>query len=850
VASAIWTDGTAADAVTNAYTYDARELLTGLTQTLGTGTNTAISRSYDAQADLTSETVSLNGITESTFNQTWNAAGRRSNLAAQNTAMSWAFGYQADGQMTGVTANNRNYNFAYDLNGLLTSRSNPWRTQQFIQRDANGRPRVVTDTVGPSTALTEVLTYRPDSKISSYTATRQGNGAWNEARGFVYNSRGQLISEGLGLTSGATVTDTHSYDANGLGVHIGSVLSQGSTNNWSTTLDAFSRPLIETANINGATVHASGLAVGSSSLGVTLNSVSQGGAVFDPRSPDGKWKLDLGVPTGNNTVVATGTLPISGSTTSATNTFNVLANEATTNSYDAAGNLFSRNLTGPRTQNLTWDGLGRLVNVRQVDTNNCGLSFASIYDGLGRRIRTIQNTLASNTNVAGSTVTIDYFHDPQVEFLDLGVAVNGARTWKVYGPDLSGGYGALQGIGGLESTIRESDGQTVAFITDAFGNTLGTSPLWNQVNWTAMRFGSFGPVESFQPLSLSPSVSVSDASLHRGKIMDPTGLYCYGARFVTAHGVLISPDPMGFTASLGGLYEYGRNDLVNNVDPDGRFALGAWHGISVRFAEVFQNQDPNAIDHEMDVGSTAFRLGYQAGYYSPEIASVVVPEVLGAAFAEVGIAAARVARGVEGATMAVEALDEGALASEALVEGRAAVGAAEDVASALAEREALRQRVLANLSESAESRKSTGFADYLAGEANDANAAKTAPIRSNADLVTEIVSRADDWGTGQGLGLGPRAGSLKHGYADRLLTRYQRLYGDRGLSTEVPYLNGQSGVGGRGSIRLDVVEGALDNPTAIFDYKFGGAVLTPERIQQIRRVGQFGPNVPITAVHP
>jgi hypothetical protein len=47
-----------------------------------------------------------------------------------------------------------------------------------------------------------------------------------------------------------------------------------------------------------------------------------------------------------------------------------------------------------------------------------------------------------------------------------------------------------------------------------------------------------------------------------------------------------------------------------------------------------------------------------------------------------------------------------------------------------------------------------------------------------------------------------------------------------------------------------VVEGPLDNPTAIFDYKFGGATLTPQRIQQIRQVGQFGPNVPITGVHP
>jgi hypothetical protein len=27
-------------------------------------------------------------------------------------------------------------------------------------------------------------------------------------------------------------------------------------------------------------------------------------------------------------------------------------------------------------------------------------------------------------------------------------------------------------------------------------------------------------------------------------------------------------------------------------------------------------------------------------------------------------------------------------------------------------------------------------------------------------------------------------------------------------------------------------------------------MLTPQRIQQIRQVGQFGPNIPITGVHP
>jgi hypothetical protein len=49
---------------------------------------------------------------------------------------------------------------------------------------------------------------------------------------------------------------------------------------------------------------------------------------------------------------------------------------------------------------------------------------------------------------------------------------------------------------------------------------------------------------------------------------------------------------------------------------------------------------------------------------------------------------------------------------------------------------------------------------------------------------------------------------------------------------------------------MTVVEGPLTNPTAVFDYKFGNAVLTPNRINQIRNGVGLGPNVPITPVHP
>ena len=53
-----------------------------------------------------------------------------------------------------------------------------------------------------------------------------------------------------------------------------------------------------------------------------------------------------------------------------------------------------------------------------------------------------------------------------------------------------------------------------------------------------------------------------------------------------------------------------------------------------------------------------------------------------------------------------------------------------------------------------------------------------------------------------------------------------------------------------GSIRLDVVEGALDVPTSVWDYKFGNATLSPSRVTQIQNGIPNGGNVPILMVKP
>jgi hypothetical protein len=85
---------------------------------------------------------------------------------------------------------------------------------------------------------------------------------------------------------------------------------------------------------------------------------------------------------------------------------------------------------------------------------------------------------------------------------------------------------------------------------------------------------------------------------------------------------------------------------------------------------------------------------------------------------------------------------------------------------------------------------------------------------STPDLIQAIATRAE----AKIGGSGAVKGTLKHSYAEKLLDRYQGIYGDRGLVQEQSYLNGvKVPKGTSGSARPDV----FDEPNGIiYDYKF------------------------------
>ncbi len=109
-------------------------------------------------------------------------------------------------------------------------------------------------------------------------------------------------------------------------------------------------------------------------------------------------------------------------------------------------------------------------------------------------------------------------------------------------------------------------------------------------------------------------------------------------------------------------------------------------------------------------------------------------------------------------------------------------------------------------------------------------------------VLTELAGAA---AASVGAGSGSVYGTYVHTAFGKLVSRVQ------GLHSEVSYLNGQLVRNGlKGSIRIDVVEGAKTAPKALYDLKTGGATLTPARIQQIQQHVPGGSRVPVIEIRP
>lgn len=248
-----------------------------------------------------------------------------------------------------------------------------------------------------------------------------------------------------------------------------------------------------------------------------------------------------------------------------------------------------------------------------------------------------------------------------------------------------------------------------------------------------------------------------------------TGLYAFGKRHDHPRdGIWLSPDPAladYFTSSLAGgmenprnlgLYSYTWNNPLRFVDPDGRFTSDRW------------SWAPSANRTPEDVYSELRRVANE----SP---------VMGwaAHLIRLGVASVDTEGGKEEMRHAAKALVQ-----EAAVELLTGVAG----------------KVLKTFSNG---RRVTKAIDQLSpSEA------------ANAALVQRIATAAERRIGGSGA----RAGTLKHSYAQKLLERYQGIFGDRGLEPEFSFRRGlEIRYGFPGSVRFDVFDVAA---RIGYDYKF------------------------------
>ncbi len=570
--------------------YNERDLATSIAET-GPYGPTLVARTFDAAGAISTEAVSFAGTVQSSLTQWFDEAGRRWKL--DGAGPSRTFAHRADGRMASTTVTGAVYATSYGNNGLLTSRVNPFRTANVLSRDALGRASDSQTFDGEGRQVLREI-------VPSWSNLDKANGIYKDLTNpnaenldYIYDQSGRLASEELlPLQLYQTRDAQYFYDGSttlgatgGIGVRTLARRSDDSVAVHSApNVGTFARVMSD--GVGGSQVRAvplAGTALGAKSVSLRIDSRELAGVSF-PGWQDalGQWSATALLAPRNYFLTARATHP-SGWADENTHAFTVAPRaETVANTYDAMGNVQTRTWSKGKVQTFTWDARGRLVSVFQ--TGAAPLDWWTVYDGLGRRVYTQLN---------GGFVTRSVF-DPEVEFLELGISINGGQAWKIYGPDMSGSYGGMQGLGGLEAVIG-ADGVTRGMINDWWGNTVGyvAAPGGAMTRGPA-RFTGFGPEPGYGMSPLDGTKPLHELLGYRGLTLDPPGYFHMGTRsYDPQSGRWLSPDPVGHAGSLS-LYDYCDNDPLNVFDPDGRWGKEVYNGgytsLSYRAAAQSFNQ--------------------------------------------------------------------------------------------------------------------------------------------------------------------------------------------------------------------------------------------------------------------
>jgi len=188
--------------------------------------------------------------------------------------------------------------------------------------------------------------------------------------------------------------------------------------------------------------------------------------------------------------------------------------------------------------------------------------------------------------LCGSLSALAYYAAPNFQWrttleMTLGAhQVMGRTTWKIYGPDLDGRYGGLNGTGGLDAIIEEP-GVFQPLLNDARGNVLAYyDPTKGSNTGTAARPTGYGAVPGYRPLPCWIGANVAQSSAWRGRRPDVTGYIWLGARYYNPEsGSFVSSDPV-WNRGDPNYFTFGGGDPINGLDEDGR------HGSAIEIPQI------------------------------------------------------------------------------------------------------------------------------------------------------------------------------------------------------------------------------------------------------------------------
>jgi RHS repeat-associated protein len=808
--------------MTTSWSYDPRSLVTSITEGFaspGTGPSVSVTRQFDGYSELVNDTIT--GGASSAASQGWDAAGRRTGLGIAGGG--FGFGYQADGLLASITGGG---SYTYSTSGLLLSRTYSPRVTTISQRDGDGRPLAVNTTVNGTAVLSETATYLGDGLMATHSLVRSD---FTDNRSYSYaNLSRRLTQETVGLSASSNWTTAFVYDSgipSGPGVLTSMGQAVGTNVHWNGGVDGFSRVSVGTNSV--AQRQAYGFLNGTATMTALLDG-NQMPVTTVGTNDNYEWRAQLQLTPGAHQLIVNALNWSGYYTASATNIFTNNAADRALDSYAGNGEITNRvwltsgGLTNA-TESLSFDARDRLHTVTYLDSNTNGYSWSAIYDGLGRRMSTTTTFITNGVVQTNFTRTIGQYFDPQVQFLEVAETDGGVTTLKFYGPNVNGVYGGMQGVGGLEAVVNGPRAASPV-INDIRGNALATYSLTQgSVTWFSSRVTAYGAVPGYAPLPLGDGAKIVAASAWRGKWADITGLVWLGGRYYDpTAGRWLSFDPSWNESDPNG-FTFCGGEPVNGFDPDGRFVAGATTGalniasgtlqlgintvgasaygltsiVSQNAANTLFGPEQQGFNNTVNgVGNLVTTVANTAGY---AVTSTFDPNTAYQAYGSSVQQFGNIVNGLTGGSGQSTAYQAGYTASQ--------IGAV-----------------------------------LLGGELGELG--EGGEVANTTEDLSTAAQRATQT-------VGPGSGPVYGTYVHSAFQSEVDALGNANLATEQSYLNGNLVPRGTpGSVRVDVVEGPLNAPTAIYDLKTGSAQLTPARIQQIQANIPGGNNVPVIQIRP